>query len=261
MLILRSLCLKLVPVAFALAAGSPLAEAARSWPAPVALNETFAGVARVLDGDTIHVGDTRVRLEGIDAPETAQTCKRTNGEDWACGHAATRALQAMADGRQVTCRNLGLEKYGRTLATCYVDGRDINAEMVKSGLAWAFVRYSAIYVAEEAHARAAKLGIWQGTAQPAWEYRAQAWTAHAEEGPNGCAIKGNVTASGHIYHMPWSPWYDRVRITGHSGKRWFCSEAEAMAAGWRPAYARRLPQQHGQRATLPAQRADSALEE
>jgi endonuclease YncB( thermonuclease family) len=260
MLILRSLCLVLVPVAFALAVGSSPSVAARSWPAPVSLNETFAGTARVLDGDTIHVGDTRVRLDGIDAPETAQSCKTAAGVDWACGHAATRALQLMADGRQVTCRNLGLEKYGRTLGTCFVDGRNINAEMVKLGLAWAFVRYSAVYAAEEAQARAAKIGIWQGAAQPAWDYRAQAWTAHAEEAPNGCAIKGNVTASGYIYHMPWSPWYNRVRINGHAGKRWFCTEADAMAAGWRPAYARRLAH-NSEPTSSAAQRADSALEE
>ncbi len=240
MLILRSLCLVLIPVAFALAVGHSPARSARSWPAPVPLNQDFAGIARVLDGDTIHVGDTRVRLEGIDAPESAQTCSKATGEIWTCGHAATRAMQQMVEGRQVVCRNHGLEKYGRTLGTCFVDGRDVNAEMVKLGLAWAFVRYSQVYVVLEAQARAAHVGIWQGTAQPAWEYRAQAWTARAEDAPNGCAIKGNATANGHIYHMPWSPWYDRVRITGHANKRWFCTEAEAAAAGWRPAYANRL---------------------
>ena len=52
--------------------------------------------------------------------------------------------------------------------------------------------------------------------------------------PNGCAIKGNVTAHGRIYHMPWSPWYEQVKIEARKGKRWFCSEAEALAAGWRP---------------------------
>jgi endonuclease YncB( thermonuclease family) len=238
MLIFRSLCLVLVPVAFALVSGHSPSVAARTWPAPVPINQDFTGVARVLDGDTIHVGDVRVRLEGIDAPETAQTCQRATGDAWACGHESTRAMQAMADGRQVVCRNHGLEKYGRTLGTCFVDGRNINAELVKLGLAWAFVRYSSAYVAEEAQARTAKLGIWQGPATPAWDFRAKAWAAHAEEGPNGCLIKGNITASGHIYHMPWSPWYDKVRINGHASKRWFCTEAEAVAAGWRPAYVR-----------------------
>jgi endonuclease YncB( thermonuclease family) len=238
MLILRSLCLVLVPVAFALVSGNSPATGARSWPAPVALNQDFAGLARVLDGDTIHVGDTRVRLEGIDAPENTQTCKAADGDSWSCGHAATRALQGLAEGRHIVCRNHGLEKYGRTLGTCFVDGRNINAEMVRLGLAWAFVRYSNSYIADEAQARIARLGIWQSATQPAWDYRAEAWAARAEAAPDGCAIKGNVTASGLIYHMPWSPWYDKVRITGHSNKRWFCSEAEAIAAGWRPAFVR-----------------------
>ena len=238
MLTLRSLLCLAVPVAFALVSSHTLPVTARTSPAPVPIHQDFAGVARVIDGDTIHVGDTRVRLEGIDAPETTQTCKRPTGEDWACGHEANRAMRHMAEGREVVCRNNGLDKYGRTLATCFVDGLDVSKEMVKRGLAWAFVRYSTIYVAEEAVARAAKLGIWQGEALPAWDFRARSWAKVEEQAPNGCAIKGNVTANGHIYHMPWSPWYDKVRIEGHSSKRWFCSEAEAIQAGWRPAYTR-----------------------
>ncbi len=265
MLTLRSVYSVLVPVAFALVSGLSsglfsAAVAARAWPAPVPLNQDFAGFARVLDGDTIQVGDTRVRLEGIDAPENAQTCARASGENWPCGNAATKALQTMIEGRSVVCRNLGLEKYGRTLATCSIDGHNINAEMVRRGLAWAFVRYSSTYVALEDEARAAQRGIWQGAAQPAWDYRAEAWTARVEAAPNGCAIKGNVTASGHIYHMPWSPWYDRVRITGHASKRWFCTEAEAMEAGWRPAFVRRWTGR-ADRAPSAPEPAGSALEE
>ena len=236
-----SLCHRLVPVAFALVLGHTFQVQSKSYPAPVPINQDFGGLTRVIDGDTIHVGDTRIRLEGIDAPESAQTCKRANGETWACGTEATHAMRLMVEGRQVTCRNHGLDLYGRTLATCFADGRDIQAELVKLGLAWAYVKYSKAYVAEEAAARTAKLGIWQGEAMPAWEFRAQVWTASAEQAPAGCPIKGNVTASGHIYHMPWSPWYNKVRIEGHPEKRWFCSETEAIAAGWRPAYTHRAP--------------------
>ena len=130
MLTLRLLCFVLVPVAFALATGRSLPAQARTWPAPVPLHQNFVGIARVIDGDTIHVGGTRVRLEGIDAPESNQTCKRVTGEDWACGTEATHAMRVMADGRDVVCRNNGLDKYGRTLGTCFVQGRDINAEMI-----------------------------------------------------------------------------------------------------------------------------------
>jgi hypothetical protein len=138
----------------------------------------------------------------------------------------------------VSCEPRGLDKYGRTLATCFVDGRDVNAGLVREGFAWAFVKYSSSYVNEEAEARARGLGIWQGAAVPAWEYRAHRWTASEPQAPQGCAIKGNVTRNGRIYHMPWSPWYGRIRMDADKGKRWFCTEAEALAAGWRPVQAR-----------------------
>jgi hypothetical protein len=63
------------------------------------------------------------------------------------------------------------------------------------------------------------------------------WAAAEPSAPEGCAIKGNVTSNGRIYHMPWSPWYAKVRIEPAKGERWFCSEAEAAGAGFRPAMA------------------------
>ena len=107
--------------------------------------------------------------------------------------------------------------------------------MVRQGWAWAFVRYSTSYVPEEAAARADGLGIWQGEAMPAWEFRSRRWATAEPQAPQGCAIKGNITKHGRIYHMPWSPWYAQIRMeAGDKGKRWFCTEAEAVAAGWRP---------------------------
>jgi endonuclease YncB( thermonuclease family) len=197
----------------------------------------ITGTARVVDGDTLAVGETRVRLEGIDAPEAGQTCKRKWFGAWPCGAAATAALTRLVEGRIVSCEPRGHDKYGRTLGVCYLNGRDLNAHMVREGYAWAFAKYSQSYVREEAQARAEGLGIWQGEAQPAWEYRARRWAAAEPQAPEGCAIKGNVTRNGRIYHMPWSPWYGQIRIEPEKGKRWFCSEAEAQAAGWRPVQA------------------------
>jgi endonuclease YncB( thermonuclease family) len=194
----------------------------------------LSGVVRVIDGDTINIGETRVRLEGIDAPETAQTCGRRWFGSWPCGAAATAQLVKIIGDKAVSCQPRGLDKYGRTLAVCFVDGRDINAQMVRQGYAWAFVKYSKSYVGEEAQARAEGLGIWQGEAMPAWEFRARRWAVAESDAPHGCAIKGNVTKNGRIYHMPWSPWYPQIKIEAEKGKRWFCSEAEAIAAGWRP---------------------------
>ncbi len=197
-----------------------------------------SGAAHVVDGDTIDVAGTRIRLEGIDAPEAGQTCQSARGEPWDCGTEATRLMVRLTQGRRVDCRSGGLDKYGRLLATCFVDQLDINAEMVRRGLAWAFVRYSRVYVNEEAAARTTLVGIWQGAAMPAWQYRAQAWAAVEPQAPAGCAIKGNVSRGGLIYHMPWSPWYQKVAMRDDKGTRWFCSEAEAQAAGWRPAFGR-----------------------
>jgi hypothetical protein len=112
--------------------------------------------------------------------------------------------------------------------------QDVSAWMVRQGYAWAFVKYSKTYVKEEAAARAERLGIWQGEAIPAWDYRAQRWANAQPQAPQGCAIKGNVTANGKIYHMPWSPWYAQIKMDPVRGRRWFCTEAEAVAAGWRP---------------------------
>jgi endonuclease YncB( thermonuclease family) len=196
---------------------------------------TLAGPATVVDGDTIDISGHRIRLEGIDAPETAQTCSTTDGGTWACGRAATKALYTLIAKADVACDSRGNDKYGRMLAVCYADGHDINAEMVESGYAWAFVRYSTTYVAEEKTARASHIGVWQGPAEAPWDFRHQGWQTAEVSAPQGCAIKGNISHSGQIYHMPWSPWYPKVTIDPNRGERWFCSEAEAQAAGWRPA--------------------------
>lgn len=221
-------------VAFALAAGVLQAGVVSGASRPEPTGKVIAGHVRVIDGDTIDLDGVRVRLEGIDAPESGQRCKRRLIGRWACGTAATQALEGLVEGRSVRCEDRGLDKYGRMLGVCYAGTTDINAWMVRKGLAWAFVRYSRAYVEEEAEARAERLGIWQAQTQTAWDYRAQRWTSAESSAPEGCAIKGNVTRNGRIYHMPWSPWYGQIRIDSAKGKRWFCSEAEALAAGWRP---------------------------
>jgi endonuclease YncB( thermonuclease family) len=233
-------------VAFALAIGIFIAPvvlgfAARSYARETAVippEGVVSGPARVIDGDTIDVAGTRIRLEGIDAPEAGQTCQMADGSAYACGTDATRAMVRMTEGRSVDCYSRGLDKYGRMLGICFVGALDVNAEMVRLGHAWAFVKYSTHYVAQEAEAHAAEIGVWQGPAQPAWDYRAKRWAVVEDAAPNGCAIKGNVSSAGNIYHMPWSPWYQKVAMGSDKGKRWFCNEAEAVAAGWRPAFGR-----------------------
>ena len=77
-------------------------------------------------------------------------------------------------------------------------------------------------------------GFWQGTAEPAWDFRTRRWKVEKQKAPNGCPIKGNISRSGErIYHAPWSRWYEDTRISPEKGERWFCSEREALDAGWR----------------------------
>jgi endonuclease YncB( thermonuclease family) len=198
-----------------------------------------------VDGDTIDVAGTRIRLEGIDAPEAGQSCNRRDGGTWDCGTEATRVLTSLINGSAVQCAVEGRDVYGRALGTCFPALRmespqrraSVNAEMVRRGLAWAFVKYSSTYVSEEAAARQAQSGIWQAATRTASDHRATRWVSASEAAPDGCAIKGNISHSGRIYHMPWSPWYAKVVMRADKGTRWFCSEAEAVAAGWRAAYA------------------------
>ncbi len=203
-----------------------------------ASTDVVSGHARVIDGDTVDIGDIRIRLEGIDAPESGQRCPGRLVATWRCGRAATRALEKMISTAPLTCKSRGRDRYDRLIGVCFARGKDVNAEMVRAGLAWAFVKYSDTYVAEEAIAKSARAGIWASNepAQTAWAYRARRWSTAETTAPSGCAIKGNISQSGdRIYHTPWSPWYDKVRISERSGERWFCSEGDAAEAGWRPA--------------------------
>jgi len=206
-------------------------------PAPVRAEpvQEGSGQARVVDGDSLDIAGVRVRLEGIDAPERGQRCKRSwLPLTWRCGRSATRALTKLINDQPVRCVLQGRDKYDRMIGVCYVADRDLNAAMVRSGHAWAFIKYSTTYVAEENRARAEKRGIWQAQTQTAWAFRAQKWRVSEQAAPKDCPIKGNISDRGRVYHMPWSPWYKRVRINRGKGERWFCSEAEARTAGWRP---------------------------
>ncbi len=129
-----------------------------------------AGVASVIDGDTIEVHGQRIRLHGIDAPESRQLC-RLDGKPWQCGKDAANALADKIARRPVTCEDLGRDRYKRIIARCTVAGEDMGAWMVSQGWALAYRRYSLDYADEEAEARAARRGIWGSEFVPPWEWR------------------------------------------------------------------------------------------
>lgn len=126
-----------------------------------------AGAARASDGDSFRMEGERIRLLDIDAPELDQTCQDASGADWRCGEAARDAMARLLASGPVECRPQDRDQYGRLLAHCDVNGRDIAAAMVASGLALA----SGWYHAEEREARDARRGIWQGTFQLPRDWR------------------------------------------------------------------------------------------
>lgn len=200
-------------------------------------------VVRVVDGDTIDVkiGEEvqRVRYIGINTPETVHP---TRGVE-CFGHEASLRNKALVEGRRVRLEKdiSDTDKYGRLLRYVYVGEVFINEVLVSEGYANVStyppdVRYTEIFRAAEATARAERRGLWGADCVP---YQSPS----SEEGggqslpDRACAIKGNIaTESGeHIYHVPTCEYYAQTVITEAKGERWFCTEEEAQAAGWRKA--------------------------
>lgn len=129
------------------------------------------GRASVVDGDTLEIQGTRIRLFGIDAPESAQTCLNQSGKSDRCGKRAAFALADKVGARVVSCQPTGKDRYHRVVARCSVAGEDLQAWMVRNGHALAFRRYSKSYLPYEAEAKAAKAGIWTGSFEAPWDWR------------------------------------------------------------------------------------------
>lgn len=209
---------------------------------PAAAADSISGIPRVVDGDTLHMDGVRIRMHGIDAPESNQTCHDPDGREWRCGDGATQALRQQIGGGSVRCTVRDTDRYGRAVAVCFdAADRDLNAWMVENGWAIAYLRYSRDYETHQQRARAAALGIWNGTFLPPATHRRSERRAKAPNpadttAAGNCIIKGNISRSGtRIYHVPGGRSYERTTIRTDQGERWFCTEAEARAAGWRRA--------------------------
>lgn len=138
---------------------------------PAAAN-ILVGRSSVIDADTLEIHGTRIRLEGVDAPEANQRCG-SESQDWACGQEAAMALSDWIAGRPVTCHPKGADRYQRVLARCFVGNDDLQAWLVSNGWALAYRQYSADYVAAEQHAEATRAGLWRDDFVPPWEWRKQ----------------------------------------------------------------------------------------
>ncbi|HXF55242.1 MAG TPA: thermonuclease family protein, partial [Hyphomicrobiaceae bacterium] len=196
--------------------------------------ESITGRAVALTGDTLRLNGRTIRLSGIEAPEIDQECGSEGRRSWRCGASARTSLQALVRGRTLRCAENGSDRSGRMLASCYLGDMDVAAELVRRGHVFAQPGLFSTYARLELQARNAKLGLWRANVERPSDYRARRWEAAKRSAPDGCPIKGYITAEGRIYVLPWSPDYARVRVRERRGDRWFCSEDEARQAGWRP---------------------------
>jgi endonuclease YncB( thermonuclease family) len=119
----------------------------------------LAGTASVIDGDTLEIHRQRVRLDGIDAPESTQICRR-DGQVERCGQIAAWRLADLIGRAPATCEGKSYDRYGRMLAVCRRGDLNLNGAMVEAGQAVAYTRYSWRYLPEELRARAAGRGVW-----------------------------------------------------------------------------------------------------
>ena len=134
---------------------------------------TIQGTASVIDGDTIEIHGERIRLDAIDAPESSQLCIDAAGKRYRCGQKSAFALADMIGRSTVTCQPKGRDRYKRTIAVCFKSGTNLNAWMVAQGWAVAFRKYGIDYIGEEDQARIARRGIWAGSFEMPWDWRAR----------------------------------------------------------------------------------------
>lgn len=197
--------------------------------------EVITGRARALSGDTLSIGGKTVMLAGIEAPEKRQVCERPGAGRWRCGAAATSDLAKLVRRVKLSCEVERVDDTGRRVATCLNGETDIASVMVEQGSAFAQEGFFARYASAEAKAREAKTGLWRGTALRPAAYRAERWESASKKSPEGCPIKGrSLRSRGKVYLLPWSDSYDKYSVRSRRGDRWFCSEDEALEAGWKP---------------------------
>jgi endonuclease YncB( thermonuclease family) len=132
----------------------------------------LAGQASIIDGDTLEIHGTRIRLWGIDAPESNQLCRGDDSLQYRCGARAANELAAMVDSRPVICQPVSLDRYGRTVASCAVAGADLAEWLVRQGLALDWPRYShGRFATAEDEAHRHERGIWVGSYVEPWRLR------------------------------------------------------------------------------------------
>ena len=133
-------------------------------------NNLFASHVTVVDGDTIKLGDVKIRFSGIDAPEINQTCVASEGKV-ACGKISRDILITKVTNNKISCTDEGKDFYGRVLGECFVNGESLSRYLVREGFAFAYRKYSDKFISDEEYAKSNRLGMWSMKFQYPWDYR------------------------------------------------------------------------------------------
>jgi endonuclease YncB( thermonuclease family) len=227
-------------------------------------SQIWAASAIVKDGGTLQLGDVTYRLDGIDAPELDQMCIDEHADGWSCGAEARDQLSRLIGSRQVRCEDLGLGTTYRKrhIGICTVEGEtaSLNQLLVQQGFALNFEPYArGRFRNDEAGAKDNRRGLWKGCFVAPQEFRrgrkdgallGKSCRADKDRDiraalfpdnptmPSGCSIKGKfavrarVTGNLGVYHLQGCRSYPALTTPD----RWFCSEGDAQAAGFRKAY-------------------------
>ena len=230
--------------------------------------QVSAATATVRDGNTLQLGNVTYRLDGIDVPTIDQFCIDEHADVWTCGIDARDQLSKLTDGKQVRCDDLGADPAykKRRIGVCKVEGEttSLSQLLVQKGFALNVeASASGRFKVDEARAREERLGLWKGCFVAPREFRAakqdgpllgascrsdrereirEAMFPDDRVMPPGCNIKGKyavrarVTGNLGIYHLQGCRSYP-----GLKQDRWFCSEEQAQADGFRRAYNCRSP--------------------
>ena len=226
---------------------------------PLALAATATGnesatVVRVVDGDTVQVKLStgkleKIRIIGIDTPETVDPRKTVQ----CYGKEASAKMKALLNRKKVTLEKNPAEdkdKYGRLLRYVNIKGKDIGAQMIKDGFAFSYKSYPHPrldqYNELEKEASETKTGLWGAkcdysktsskSSSSTATVKQSSSKSSASSVSGSCTIKGNISSSKEkIYHVEGCGSYSATQIDTSAGERWFCSESEAQAAGWRKA--------------------------
>ena len=132
--------------------------------------ELINGHAKIIDGDTLHIGKYKIRLHGIDAPELNQNCF-FNDKVWNCGKESKNFIINFINNKKISCKLIDTDHYKRHIGVCFIDEINLNKKIVQKGWAIAYRYYSKDFVDDEIIAKINKLGIWKGGFEEPYLFR------------------------------------------------------------------------------------------